>query len=260
MRTELEDFPRIINVNVLKGACPCECKHCPVGQVPKDQRVKKFGYNEMSLQIFKKIVNEAAEHPKSFLRIHGVGEPIYWKHLVEALHYAEKKNVKTWLFTCLITKDNRLIDAIAKHCTIIEVSINSIDSEDYAKTKGINQFDLAESNLVKLREFIKSNSFNTRLIVSRVQSTDQDKDATFVDFWQNSGLVDDAFVRSYHNYNGVIDERDHKSVQDPKPCLVHWARFNIDYNGYAVICFNELFKGPNPDESLVLGDIKKSCT
>ena len=27
-----------------------------------------------------------------------------------------------------------------------------------------------------------------------------------------------------------------------QPCLVHWGRFNIDLDGSAVVCFNELFR------------------
>ena len=41
-----------------------------------------------------------------------------------------------------------------------------------------------------------------------------------------------------------------------EPCLVHWARFNISVDGYALVCFNELFK-KEVDPRLIYGDVNQ---
>jgi hypothetical protein len=94
------------------------------------------------------------------------------------------------------------------------------------------------------------------LIVSRTQSTDPDADAEFVRYWRASGLVDDAFVRSFHSYNGLL-RGGPCGAAEPRheACLVHWARFNIGVEGQAVVCFNELFR-ERLDPRLVLGDVR----
>ncbi|MFX1257310.1 MAG: radical SAM protein, partial [Promethearchaeota archaeon] len=250
------EYPNIINVCVLRGACPCNCIHCPVGITPKQKRFQTFGNFSMNLKTFKKIVDETSEFNHSLLRIHSVGEPLLWNSFKEAINYA--KSIKTWLFTCLVTEKKALLNLIAQNISIIEVSINSIDKIDYLKTKGIDNFDLVCRNIKYISELIKSEKLNTRLIVSRVGSEDEILDSKFVKYWKKSGLVADAFIRSYHNYNNMIENRKKSQIKrEILPCLVHWARFNIDWNGDVVICFNEIFKAIHPDKSLILGNINE---
>lgn len=254
---ELE-FPNIVNVCVFVGECPCECVHCPVGVTPKSKRQQRFGSKEIEIGIFKKIVDELSLHKDSILRIHSVGEPILWKSLVPAVKYCQKKKAKNWIFTSLITQDKILLKNLAKNCSIIEVSINSTDKEDYKKTKGIDAFDLVLSNIKFISKFIKKERLKTRLIVSRVENEDKEKNFSFISFWKKSGISDDAFVRSYHNYNGVIDSKGKDNIRKIVPCLVHFARFNIDTKGDALICFNELFKHKSVPNGQVLGNLKEN--
>jgi len=107
-----------------------------------------------------------------------------------------------------------------------------------------------------LRAIIRSKKFSTRIIVSRVESEDKQYDSAFVRYWKKSNLVDDAFIRTYHDYNALLNNKFDSKRQEIIPCLVHWNRFNIDCNGTVTLCFNELFKGKHLDESLVLGNIE----
>ena len=244
-------FPNIVNVCVYKGACPCECKHCPVGLTPKSSRKEKFGERSIDLPLFRKIVDDISNYPHSSLRIHSVGEPLLWKDLADALDYLNSKGVTSWLFTSLVTHDKKLLSKLTA-CSIIEVSVNSINESDYKLTKGIEGFELVRRNIEFLSRSIRDKSLTTRLIVSRVESF-SDMDKEFVRYWKDTGLVADAFVRSFHNYNGAISGS--SKHRKPVPCLVHWARFNVNYDGKVIVCFNELFKEPEVDKSLVLGDL-----
>lgn len=247
-------FPPIINIEVLRGKCPCLCVHCPLGLIPFEKRKSVFDELTIEFDLFKKIVDETADFSHSSLRIHSVGEPLLWTQLANALKYAHSKSVKTWLFTCAITDDTDLLEKICQYTSIIEVSVNSISSEDYQLTKGVNAFELVESNLKKMRYFIQNNALKTRLIVSRVQSQDPEIDKKFVEYWKSSGLVDDAFIRSYHTYNDLLEAKINNSKKSIRSCLVHWARFNISVKGDAVVCFNELFK-KDLLKTVVLGNL-----
>lgn len=264
-RSETERyFPSIINICVLRGKCNCNCTHCPVGRISVKERIKKFSDEEMSLLTFKKIVSQTSKYQNTTIRIHAVGEPLLWKNLEKALAYSESINQRIWIFTSLVTTNNYLLLCLAKSEAIIEVSVNSYSEEDYTKTKGINQFKVVINNIKYLSDIIKKFNLKTRLIVSRVESRSKIEDEQFLDFWLHSGLVNDAFVRSYHDYNGSIkkcgplikkdQEKSVKKITDP--CLVHWSRLNIDTNGDVVVCFNELFKGKRIDKILKYGNIK----
>ncbi len=249
-------FPNIINLCVIRGDCPCQCVHCPVGRTLPAKRHETFGYSTISLPLFKKVVQEVVNFPYSTLRIHGVGEPLLWTELADALRFTSEQNVRTWLFTSLITQEQQLLQELVTSCTIIEISLNSFDAENYKVTKGVDAFAIVEHSLRTMREIIHSNNLSTRMIASRVESEDQRYDAEFITYWKASNLLDDVFIRSYHDYNAILENTLRCSAQEIIPCLVHWNRFNIDCDGAAVICFNELFKGIYPDETLVLGNVQ----
>lgn len=253
---EQYEFPAILNICVFKGSCTANCIHCPVGRTSQEERKSKFGYEELEMPLFMKIVDEVAEYPQATLRIHSVGEPLLWRTLPEALKYARDKGVRTWIFTSAVTYDKELLERVVFLCDIVEVSINSYEPNDYKKTKGLDAFKLVYDNVKYMNQVIKSNRLCTRLLTSRVESDDKEYDMNFVSFWKNSNLVADAFVRSYHSYNSLIeDKRDKRN--EITACHVHWGRFNVDSNGEVVVCFNELFKGPLMDRTLVIGDLRK---
>jgi len=229
-----------------------------LGKTPIEQRKTKFGDEDMSFEVFKNIVDQVSEFKHSTLRIHSVGEPLMWKHLGDGLDYVKKKGVISWIFTNAVTKNRHLLEALVRNCSIVEISVNSIDPDNYSSTKGTNAFELVKSNIEYLHNFIAKNHLKTRLIVSRVQSDDQDYDTAFVSYWKKSGWLADAFIRSYHSYNGLVSREGEKKTKPAQvPCQVHWSRFNIDCDGSVVICFNELFKGPSMDRSWIIGDTTK---
>lgn len=249
------NFPNIINVCVLRGSCTGRCVHCPIGLTNISERKNRFGDKTMSLDLFKKIIDQMVEFKHSTLRLHSVGEPSLWKNLKEAIEYAKQRGVLVWIFTNAITRDENLLKNLAKNCAIIEISVNSFDKDNYLATKGVDAFELVKQNIEYLHKFILENNLKTRLIVNRVESEDKKYDKKFIGYWKDSGLVSDAFIRSYHSYNSLISDRIKQERKEIIACSVHWTRFNIDTDGKVVICFNELFRGPSPDETLVLGDV-----
>src|SRR3989338_933870 len=254
---ELYEFPNIVNIEVYRGNCPCSCVHCPVGVTNPTDRQERFGNRGIDLGLYKKIVSEIKEHPHATVRIHSVGEPVIWRDLIEALKYAHDNSVKSWIFTSAVTSNMDLLEKICDNTGVVEVSVNSTTAEDYRQRKGTDAFELVSRNIQHLHDYIQGKKLPTRLITSRVRSLEKTKDQEFIKYWKASGFVDDSFARSYHTYNEMMDELPLDGEQ-PKhePCLVHWARFNIGIDGYAVVCFNELFK-KNLDPSLILGDLRE---
>lgn len=251
---EAFEFPNIVNVEIYRGQCPCACVHCPVGRTPYAERPGRFGYRTIAQQLFGKITAEMTRYPGRVLRVHAVGEPLLWEELPLALKSCREHAVKTWLFTSALTHDVERLEAVGRAADIIEVSLNSTDRNDYRATKGVDGFDTVTANLQRLHA-LKNQGAPLRLIVSRVESADAAMDHEFIRHWQASGLVDDAFVRSYHTYNDLLRGSAGAAARH-EPCLVHWARFNVSAAGQVVVCFNELFK-PQLDPTLVIGDLNR---
>lgn len=247
-------FPNIVNVEVFRGECPCRCRHCPVGQVEPESRALRFGKGKMSIELFQRIVSEMSQFPHSILRLHSVGEPLLWNDLIPALKLSRRYGVRTWVFTSALTRKRDTLKALAENCDILEISVNDINVTDYLAAKGVDGFDLVSGNIHCMLRHIRDENTGTRLIVSRVQG-DRQGDEEFTAYWKS--IAHDAFVRSFHTYNNMIDNlAEHPpGVLNHEPCLVHWARFNINFQGKAVICFNELFRSIL-DPKLILGDIR----
>ena len=248
-------FPNIINLEVFRGLCPCSCVHCPVGRMKPKDRTSFFGIRSVSQQVLEKVVSEMKYYPHSTLRLHSVGDPIMWENLSDAVSYIHGEHINNWIFTSLVTNNTTIMEALANNCSIIEVSVNSVNSDDYKNTKGIDSFYSVVDNIKWLSSYIKANHLKTRLIVSRVQSSSCVADELFVDTWKKNGLVDDAFVRKYHNYNNILGEE--MNTKTKPPCLVHWMRFNISCDGLVVSCFNELFRKELRND-VIVGDINKN--
>ena len=256
-RTEEEfKFPNIINIEVYRGDCYCSCVHCPIGTTESSKRKQRFGKMGINLEVYKKIVAEISQYPHSTVRVHSVGEPLIWDDLTEALRFTHDRNVRSWIFTCAVTNDTGLLESICDNTSVVEVSVNSTTPADYRATKGINAFELVSENIRRMHDYVAGKNLATRLLVSRVESLDKAADQEFVRYWKASGLVDDSFVRSYHTYNKMIPELLEIGQHRHEACLVHWARFNIGVDGYAVVCFNELFK-EHLDPLLILGDLRE---
>lgn len=249
-------FPNIVNLEVYRGKCPCKCIHCPVGRVEYENREERFGTHAISLSLFSKVIKEMEKYQHSTIRIHSVGEPLLWPELVPALRILHETKVRSWIFTSLITNDKSVLNALCECCDIVEVSVNSCSRSDYLQTKGIDSYDVVVDNLHYMIEYISSHNLKTRIVLSRVQSDSKEMDDAFVSYWKATGLCADAFVRKYHNYNNLLEER--SEIHSSKvPCLVHWMRFNIAYDGTVVTCFNELFH-PVLREDVVLGNLNDS--
>jgi MoaA/NifB/PqqE/SkfB family radical SAM enzyme len=253
---EMYRFPNIINMGVYRGDCPCSCVHCPVGVTKPSERKKRFNYAEMDIELFGKVVKEVSDYPTATLRLHSLGEPIYWVNLSDAIKMTREKDVRTWLFTSAITKNKDLLETISRNVDIIEVSVNSSDGEEYKRTKGVNAFELVKDNIKYMSTVARQAQKPNRLVVSRVQTKERERDQEFVDFWKGSGDVDDAFIRSYHNYNELMEHIPDVGFSQHYPCLVHWGRMNVDTNGDVVVCFNELFK-EHLDPCMILGNLKE---
>lgn len=251
---EAREFPTIVNMAVCHGMCPCRCVHCPVGTISPDKRTERFGQKFAELALYDKVSREIGAHPSAALRVHGVGEPLLWPLLPDALAVGKSNGARTWIFTSAVTRDAVLLDAVCENVDIVEVSVNSTGPADYRATKGIDAFTLVTENIRHIRRRIDA-GVSVRLVVSRVQSDVPAADDQFREYWMGTGLVDDAFVRSYHTYNDILPNLPEDGpAATHQPCLVHWARFNVTVDGLAIVCFNELFKR-RLDPGVVLGDV-----
>jgi hypothetical protein len=181
-----------------------------------------------------------------------------WKQLDAALEMGRRNGARSWIFTCAVTDDRALLEALCANVQVIEVSVNSATAEDYLATKGVDRFEQVCDNIEYMYGLRKQLGTPFRLLASRTQTCSAAADQAFVRHWESSGIVDGAFVRTYHSYNGLLDQRvGREPPSGPQACLVHWGRFNVSVDGDALVCFNELFKR-ELDPGLIYGSVHET--
>jgi hypothetical protein len=260
--------PKIINLGVVRGVCPANCVHCPVGETIQQNRRDKFGMGFMPIDDFKALciqIKEFGAQNAPCLRIHGIGEPAAWTDLGEAFQFCKANEIKTWVFTMGLGTDRNTFLKTFSHADIVEFSINASDVEDFKQTKGLGEDDFSE--ITARMEALARLANKPRILVSRVQTTSQEKDADFIKFWKSKNLFDDVFIRSFHNYGDRLEpladilNAVHMKTSSERSCLVPTARMNIDgVLGIVVRCFNELFDKPEIVQNKSIARILKDQT
>jgi len=216
-----------------------------------EERTQKFGQGFANIETFPRLCEEiiALGTPPPVVRIHGVGEPALWHDLGDSLRICANKGLKTWLFTVGIGNSTAEFINAAQNASIVEFSINAFTRDEFRRTKGMDAylFDQIVENIRQLANVKQKRGMPRRILVSRVESHDKVMDREFVTYWSKSGLVDDAFIRTFHDYGARIPDKFALLLDKPETrgCLVPNARMNIDaVLGVVVRCFNELFDNP----------------
>src|SRR5215203_6336694 len=79
-------LPEIVQIEST-NICNAKCVFCPRDDMHRRQGV-------MSLDLFKKVVDECAELGITHVRVHNYGEPFVDRRLVDKVRYAKQKGIK----------------------------------------------------------------------------------------------------------------------------------------------------------------------
>src|SRR4029077_3643696 len=79
-------LPEIVQIEST-NICNAKCVFCPRDEMHRRQGV-------MSLELFRKIVDECAELGITHVRVHNYGEPFLDRHLTAKVRYAKEKGIK----------------------------------------------------------------------------------------------------------------------------------------------------------------------
>ncbi len=243
------EFPLVLNIEPT-NACNLRCTYCP-----RDKAVLRQGTNYLSVELFRKIIDEACEYNQLImLNLHKDGEPLMHKKLPEMVAYAKRKNVARTIHlntngTLLGTRVGReLLDAGIDDIT---VSVDAAFPETYHKLKKSRKFDAlnrAVESFIEHRDKVGAETFIRVKIMEFAQVTDLEIKA-FHDRWQ--GIADHVQVTGVHDWGGAIENLAITDESSPVryPCALLWYALAVNSNGKVSIC------NVDWDYSGVVGDI-----
>jgi MoaA/NifB/PqqE/SkfB family radical SAM enzyme len=227
---KLNTFPLHILVEP-SSICNLKCVMC----FQSDETFRKTPYSgTMSLDLFKKIVDESVENNCKSLTISGRGEPLLNPHIGEMMKYCSGKFFDYKINTNAMLLNKKIAqNVLDSGITELVISIDSSDPEQYSKIRVGGDFYRVLKNIELLRELREKNckGSNINIRVSAVQIFEEQDMERFSIFWKE--YADDV------SYTKAIDRWDtyHNPSNNSKiSCQRLWHRFYIWWDGIASPC------------------------
>jgi len=180
-KQEVLSHPVQIDVELNSG-CNMKCPFCLHGY-------EKITNANMSVEQYKKIIDEAVKLGVKSLKLNYINEPMLRKDLEECIAYARKAGIlNIYMVTngSLLTESRRK-SIIESGITKIFISIDATTEETYNKQRLNGKFKAIVSNVVKLIELRNKMGLEFPIVrVSFLKNTLNIHEASaFKDFWSN---------------------------------------------------------------------------
>lgn len=234
-------LPEIVQIEST-NMCNAKCVFCPRDEMHRLQGV-------MSMELFRKVVDECAALGITHVRMHNYGEAFMDRRLVEKIRYAKEKGIRE---VGLISNGSLITETVAR--AVIEAGLDAINISVDASGKdvfettrlGLN-YDKVIANierLVRLRKELGRR--RPKLILSFVRQNNSADEQAFIEHWK--AVADKIHITDLHNWAGTLNDESDVNY----PCYRPWLTFTVLWDGRVSLCCAD-FDGRN-----VLGDVNTS--
>lgn len=237
-----EAFPSQIIVDATE-ICNLACAHCPH---PDFKKSTHYGARHLDLELHRKMVAEVREHGSGrtqYIRYTSNGEPLIHPGIYDMLDDAVQNS---GVFVALTTNgtllnERRIEKLLASGLNLIDVSLDALAPETYAKIRVNGNLEVTRGNVLKLLEIKRHIKAATRIAVSFVeQPQNAGEESGFEAYWKGQG-VDHVIIRRLHSAAGGVPGiaqtlRDEQGSELRRPCLYPWERILLNPRGELAFC------------------------
>ncbi|MBH71518.1 MAG: radical SAM protein [Pelagibacteraceae bacterium] len=216
------------------SVCNLRCVMC--FQIDKSFTKKPYmGF--MDFNLFKKIIDEAANNGTSAITLASRGEPLLHPKISEMIKYVSKKEsfIDIKLNTNATRLNEKLCHEILKsNINMVVVSIDSHVKKQYEEIRKGGKFDEVLKNIKLLvdtrKKFYKNSKLEIR--VSGVKFKEDQNENNFRKFW--SKIVDNVAYVQYQNRWNTYKNKPNKKINHP--CVYLWERLYVWFDGVCNPC------------------------
>ena len=234
-------YPEIVQIEST-NICNAKCVFCP-----RDDMHRKQGI--MSVDLFKKIVDECVELGITHVRVHNYGEPFVDRKLVEKVRYAKQKGIKE---VGMISNGSLITEDVARGMVdagldAINISVDASGKEVFESTRIGLKYDKVIGNIERLvRIRAESGKRRPKLILSFVRQNNSADEQAFIEHWRR--IADKIHITDLHNWGGTL----HQQSDVNYPCYRPWLTFTVLWDGRVALCCADF------DGHTILGDVNTS--
>lgn len=233
-------LPKSVNIetfNICNGACVM----CPYGQMTRP-KVK------MSMELFKKIVDELHAYGVKSVTPSFYSEPFLDPDIFDRIKYLKEKKMRVKIFTNASILDNDKIEKLLD-CPpdVIIASIDAVNPFTFKKIRTGLDLDIVRENIKRLAYRKKERGLKAPLIttVFVLQDVNKNELGQYKREWE--GVVDKVDV----NIDNMLVKGIPNFCHYPFPCIKLFNMFIILSDGRVSLCCNDY------DGKYCLGDFNK---
>ena len=237
-RRPVPTFPRTIQIQTFTG-CNADCIFCPYGETYTTQPKGK-----MPMELFRSIVDEAAEHQVRRISPYLMNEPLMDRDLFDKVAYINEKmpDCKVVVTTNGHFLTEPVIDRLLKMGDGIHklyVSFQGIDKDAYEKTmRGNMDFDRTMTNVDRFIETQRARGLTRpQLWITMVDTAVIDARKA-VAYWRSRGVA--SKYTTLENRGGNIKDAESfsrtKAMSYYTTCTRLFKQAYIMFNGDLVLC------------------------
>jgi len=231
-------MPEIVQIEST-NICNAKCVFCPRDEMHRRQGV-------MSMELFRKIVDECAELGITHVRMHNYGEAFIDRKLVEKVRYAKQRGIKE---VGMISNGSLITEPVARGMLeagldAINISVDAAGKEVFEATRVGLKYDKVIANIeriVRLRR--EMGRRRPKLILSFVRQNNSADEQAFIEHW--STVADKIHVTDLHNWAGTLNTESDVNY----PCYRPWLTFTVLWDGRVSLCCADF------DGKTILGDL-----
>ena len=240
-RDRAPSMPEIVQIEST-NICNAKCVFCP-----RDDMHRKQGI--MTVDLFRKIVDECVALGITHVRMHNYGEAFIDKRLVEKVRYAKEQGVQE---VGMISNGSLITESVARGMIdagldAINISVDAAGKEVFESTLVGLKYDKVIANierLVRLRG--ESGKRRPKLILSFVRQNNSADEQAFIEHWRAN--ADKIHVTDLHNWAGTLNTESDVNY----PCYRPWLTFTVLWDGRVSLCCADF------DGRTILGDLNTS--
>jgi hypothetical protein len=231
----MPDIVQIESTNI----CNAKCVFCPRDEMHRRQGI-------MTVELFRKIVDECAELGITHIRMHNYGEAFIDRKLVEKVRYAKQKGIRE---VGMISNGSLITEPVARGVIdagldAINISVDASGKEVFESTRIGLKYDKVIANIERLiRVRAESGKRRPKLILSFVRQNNSADEQAFIEHWR--AIADKIHVTDLHNWAGTLNTESDVNY----PCYRPWLTFTVLWDGRVSLCCADF------DGKTILGDL-----
>lgn len=233
--------PQVLHVE-LNNTCNLNCKMCPREHLTRSPQ-------NMSFDLYKKIISEAAELGIPHVRLFLFGEPLLYPKLIDAIRFAKDAGIKHIDFD---TNANLLSQKMAHKIVNsgldeIVFSVDGFSKETYESIRIKGNYDKCIENIEYFLNLLKEENIKMATSIQTINfDTIRKEIGSYKLFWENK--VDLVSITELNPMQGLVKEVDYSGCERVI-CNEAFYKMVILSNGIVTTCCDD-FNG-----ELALGDI-----